>query len=428
MTPGWGSLRELGSAMHLLYCDESNLQRSKHDFFIYGGLAFESASALPLPRCIDTIRPSAGVRGDSVLKFNPARALVQRGVARWTNTAPARTTKPAAGTSCAERPMPSIEQSGPTCRPVPACAHSSTPLGPGNIWRRSPLRGLARGKWRLSRGSREPESGRSGPAPVAIEVFMRSTSLFIVLALLAGPTATTAQSVASSRQSAATVGPADANGSVSTASRPPWYFGVAGFGSTTPEGGDRCPYLCGKLGGWSFGGAFVAGVVVGSPAGTNISVESEASINTSIEAPASVRTFDYLEGGGRTFTASRRSMFVSLFMRVGQPTRPKRVSVEAAGGLVLDLARESQIDGVNMVFQGYDKPIVRVQTPDVSSFAAAIGVGGGVDLVTAVGGRRVLTFGARLYRFRRSNYDGTQEFPIPGSLAARIQVGLRWPR
>jgi hypothetical protein len=257
---------------------------------------------------------------------------------------------------------------------------------------------------------------------------MRSTSVFILLALLAWPTAATAQSVAAPRQSAAAVGPPDANDSVSAAPRRTWYLGVTGFGSATQEGADDCPYLCGKLGGWSFGGAFVAGATAGSPAGMNISVESEVSIDTSIETPASVRTEDYLNGGGRTFTASRRSMFVSLFVRVGQRTRPKGVTVEAAGGLVLDLARESQIDGVTTVYQGYGKPLVQVQTPDVSSFAAALGVGGGVDLVTVIGHRRALTFGARLYLFRRSDYDGTQKFPIPGSVAARIQVGLRWLR
>ena len=257
---------------------------------------------------------------------------------------------------------------------------------------------------------------------------MRSALLFLLLALVACPTASTAQSIVGSRQSEAVVGSADTSGRVSAESQRPWYFGVAGFGSAIQEGGDDCPYLCGKLGGWSLGTAFMVGAVAGAPGGANIGVESEVSISTSIETPVSVRTEDYLNGGGRTFTASRRSMFVSFFVRGGERRRPTGTTIEAAGGVVLDLARESQLNGVDTVYQGDGKPLVQVQTPDATSFATAIGIGGGVDLVTAIGNLRALTIGARLYLFRRGDYDGTQKFPIPGSIAARIQVGLRWLR
>jgi hypothetical protein len=57
--------------MHLLYCDESNLEEKDNDFFVYGGLVVDGQAAQSLSLEIDTIRESAKIPRDFILKFNP---------------------------------------------------------------------------------------------------------------------------------------------------------------------------------------------------------------------------------------------------------------------------------------------------------------------------------------------------------------------
>lgn len=57
--------------MHLMYCDESNLERRAGDFLIYGGLMIDGDGALQLSREIDEIRTAQKVPKDYLLKFNP---------------------------------------------------------------------------------------------------------------------------------------------------------------------------------------------------------------------------------------------------------------------------------------------------------------------------------------------------------------------
>lgn len=57
--------------MHLLYCDESNLEKTENDFFVYGGLVVEPEYAHALSAQIDSIRTAFKVPGDFKLKFNP---------------------------------------------------------------------------------------------------------------------------------------------------------------------------------------------------------------------------------------------------------------------------------------------------------------------------------------------------------------------
>lgn len=57
--------------MHLLYCDESNLESRPGDFFVYGGLAFPAETTLALSREIDNLRADAQVPQSFQLKFNP---------------------------------------------------------------------------------------------------------------------------------------------------------------------------------------------------------------------------------------------------------------------------------------------------------------------------------------------------------------------
>lgn len=58
-------------SMHLLYCDESNLERRFGDFLIYGGMVIDSNNAHALSNEIDDIRAEADVDRDFRLKFNP---------------------------------------------------------------------------------------------------------------------------------------------------------------------------------------------------------------------------------------------------------------------------------------------------------------------------------------------------------------------
>jgi len=55
--------------MHLLYCDETNLEPKDNDFFVYGGLVVEGNAALNLSQEVDRIRRN--IPRDYVLKFNP---------------------------------------------------------------------------------------------------------------------------------------------------------------------------------------------------------------------------------------------------------------------------------------------------------------------------------------------------------------------
>ena len=57
--------------MHLLYCDESNLEKRDGDFLIYGGLVVDGARSLELSHEVDDIRARAGVDPTFKLKFNP---------------------------------------------------------------------------------------------------------------------------------------------------------------------------------------------------------------------------------------------------------------------------------------------------------------------------------------------------------------------
>ena len=60
--------------MHLLYCDETNLEERKGDFFVYAGLVIDGAKSRELSHAIDRIRAAAGVAVDYKLKFNPGPA------------------------------------------------------------------------------------------------------------------------------------------------------------------------------------------------------------------------------------------------------------------------------------------------------------------------------------------------------------------
>lgn len=57
--------------MHLLYCDETNFAKTPGDFFVYGGIVIEPASAAPLADEINAIRKKLGVPREYLLKFNP---------------------------------------------------------------------------------------------------------------------------------------------------------------------------------------------------------------------------------------------------------------------------------------------------------------------------------------------------------------------
>jgi hypothetical protein len=60
--------------MHLLYCDETNLQQRNNEFFVYGGVSIEAKAALSLSQAIDKIRLDAGIPKDFILKFSPGPA------------------------------------------------------------------------------------------------------------------------------------------------------------------------------------------------------------------------------------------------------------------------------------------------------------------------------------------------------------------
>jgi hypothetical protein len=57
--------------LHLLYCDESNIEERAGDFMIYGGVVFDAARALELSHAIDGLRARARVGRTERFKFNP---------------------------------------------------------------------------------------------------------------------------------------------------------------------------------------------------------------------------------------------------------------------------------------------------------------------------------------------------------------------
>jgi hypothetical protein len=62
--------------MHLLYCDETNLEKRDDDFFVYGGLVMSSDSAVALNNEIEKIRSTAQIPADFPLKFNPGPSFL----------------------------------------------------------------------------------------------------------------------------------------------------------------------------------------------------------------------------------------------------------------------------------------------------------------------------------------------------------------
>ena len=60
--------------MHLLYCDEINLEHRSRDFFTYGGISIESSAALSLSQEIDALRTCFNLNPSYRLKFNPGPA------------------------------------------------------------------------------------------------------------------------------------------------------------------------------------------------------------------------------------------------------------------------------------------------------------------------------------------------------------------
>jgi hypothetical protein len=61
----------LDESMHLLYCDESNLDEHQGDFLIYGGVLVSSEAAASLSGEMERIRTAAGIPRDFRFKFNP---------------------------------------------------------------------------------------------------------------------------------------------------------------------------------------------------------------------------------------------------------------------------------------------------------------------------------------------------------------------
>lgn len=57
--------------MHLLYCDESNIDEHAGDFLVYSGVMISSEAAPSLSAAIEEIRVEAGIPREFKLKFNP---------------------------------------------------------------------------------------------------------------------------------------------------------------------------------------------------------------------------------------------------------------------------------------------------------------------------------------------------------------------
>ena len=258
---------------------------------------------------------------------------------------------------------------------------------------------------------------------------MNTAAVLTVLVVLESPAVLAAQSPADAARPATVSGRDAVRSEDPSSASPRWYLGVGWMGSHTQEGDSSCPYMCGNLGGWSLGATFVVGHVIDSGPHLAWSAEVETATGTSMETPARQRTGYYAAGAGRTFTASRRTIDLALLLRVRRSRqRAGKTAVEAAGGLLLQLGRDSRIDGVDTVYQGYDKPLVKVPSPELSQFGLTVGIGGGIDVVSEVRSRLGWTTGVRFYMLSRDRYTGDEEFPIPGSLVTRLQVGLRWSR
>ena len=59
------------ASVHLLYCDESNIDEHAGDFLIYAGVVISADAAASLSASIEQIRTEAGIGRDFRLKFNP---------------------------------------------------------------------------------------------------------------------------------------------------------------------------------------------------------------------------------------------------------------------------------------------------------------------------------------------------------------------
>lgn len=59
------------NVMHLLYCDETNMEEKPGDFLVYGGLMVDGEKALKLSSAIDSVRGDHKVPDSYNLKFNP---------------------------------------------------------------------------------------------------------------------------------------------------------------------------------------------------------------------------------------------------------------------------------------------------------------------------------------------------------------------
>lgn len=57
--------------MYLLYCDETNLEPSDGDFFLYGGISIPADNALSLSVEIDKLKANYGLSPEQRIKFNP---------------------------------------------------------------------------------------------------------------------------------------------------------------------------------------------------------------------------------------------------------------------------------------------------------------------------------------------------------------------
>lgn len=57
--------------MHLLYCDESNLEERAGDFLIYAGITVPADRASALSLAISQLRADRGIAVDALVKFNP---------------------------------------------------------------------------------------------------------------------------------------------------------------------------------------------------------------------------------------------------------------------------------------------------------------------------------------------------------------------
>jgi hypothetical protein len=57
--------------MHLLYADETSLEPTKHEFFVYGGIAIPCESAEFLHREVEKLRAEFKLPVAFLLKFNP---------------------------------------------------------------------------------------------------------------------------------------------------------------------------------------------------------------------------------------------------------------------------------------------------------------------------------------------------------------------